>query len=215
MKMSEYYQQRADEQRWIANYYGRCPEDQQKAAGRQEALAEAERYDALAAEALAEEAAEKAAREAEYDTAIQDANEHHALRFEKRGCNFFPGDTDAIESDIGNYRIDTATRVPLADGRLMFFEFTCYDSYRTRTTNKRTGAPLKKPVRELVMTCCASIDTEYTDADGNHWRALPLENDFRATPRKYTEANILSYINSIAAVHYDHIEYVLNVDKEG
>lgn len=29
------------------------------------------------------------------------------LEFEKRGCNFFPGDKDNEESDIGNYRICT------------------------------------------------------------------------------------------------------------
>ena len=134
------------------------------------------------------------------------------LDFEKRGCDFFPGDPDNQESDIGNYRITTpGAIVPLKDGRNMLLEFTCYDRHRYRTTNKRTGDLLKHPVKELVMTCAAGISTSY---EGTHhnitgwWRDSNMEREFYATPRKYTEANILDYVNSIAAVHYDAIRYV-------
>ena len=148
--------------------------------------------------------------EAAEDKAEQEptAAELPALRFERRGCEFFAGDPDNEESDIGNYRIVTPGEiVPGKDGRMYCFEFSCFDLYRYRRTNKRTGAKLKNPVRELVMTCAAAIGSEFADERGC-WANLDLESEFRATPRKYTEKNILDWVNSISAVQYGRIEYV-------
>lgn len=139
------------------------------------------------------------------------------LDFEKRGCNFFPGDPDAAESDIGNYRIVTPGEiVPLKDGRMMLFEFGCYDRKFWRYHNKRTGEKLKKPVVDSVFTCAMRMDTEFSKPEKNKdgyewrssWRDLNMETEFYKTPMKYTEKNILNYINSVSAVHYDAIRYV-------
>lgn len=139
------------------------------------------------------------------------------LDFEKRGCNFFPGDKDNEESDIGNYRICTPGEiVPLKDGRMMLFEFGCYDRQIWRYHNKRNGNKLKKPVVDSVFTCAMHIDTEYSKPEKtsggfeyrSSWRDLNMEKEFYKTPRKYTEKNILDYINSVSSVHYDAIRYV-------
>ena len=60
--LANYYRERAEEARHMAALYGRCPEDAQKAAGRAEMLAEAERFTRLAEE---EEEAQKAAEQAD------------------------------------------------------------------------------------------------------------------------------------------------------
>ena len=60
--LANYYRERAEEARRMAALYGRCPEDAQKAAGRAEMLAEAERFTRLAEE---EEEAQKAAEQAD------------------------------------------------------------------------------------------------------------------------------------------------------
>ena len=144
------------------------------------------------------------------------ADELPALQFERRGCEFFAGDPDNEESDIGNYRITTPGEiVPLKDGRMMLFEFGCYDLQIWRYHNKRTGEKLKKPVLDSVFTCAMRIDTEYSKPEktGDYewrssWRDLNMENEFYKTPRKYTEKNILDYVNSVSAVQYGRIEYV-------
>jgi hypothetical protein len=139
------------------------------------------------------------------------------LDFEKRGCNFFSGDEVSKESDIGNYRICTPGEiVPLKDGRKMLFEFTCSARQIWRYNNKRTGEKLKKPVLDSVFTCAACMDTEYSKPEvtsggyewKSSWRDLNMEREFYKNPRKYTEKNILDYINSVSSVHYDAIRYV-------
>lgn len=135
------------------------------------------------------------------------------LEFEKRGCNFFPGDLDAKESDIGNYRITTPGEiVPLKDGRMMLFEFSCYDRQIWRYHNKRNGNKLKKPVLDSVFTCAIHIDTEFSKPEENGWRSswrdLNMEREFYKSPRKYTEKNILEYVNSVSTIHYDAIKYI-------
>ena len=128
------------------------------------------------------------------------------LYFEKRGCNFF-GD-DYPESDIKNYRITTpGYTVPLKDGRLFCLEFTVNDRYHYRRVNKRTGAQLKKPVKELVMTCAAFLSGSYENERGT-WGDCEMQRDFYESNVKYTEAAILDYVNSISAVHYDEIRYI-------
>lgn len=135
------------------------------------------------------------------------------LDFEKRGCDFFPGDKDKEESDIGNYRICTpGAIVPLKDGRKMLFEFGCYDRKIWRFHSKRNGKKLKKPVVDSVFTCAMCIDTEFSKREENgflsSWRDAKMESEFYKEPRKYTEKNILAYVNSVSSVHYDAIRYV-------
>lgn len=134
------------------------------------------------------------------------------LMFERRGCEFFKGETS--DSDIKNYRLTTPGQiVPGKDGNMYCFEFGQYDRYHHRTTNKRTGAKLKKPVDELVMKNAMHIDSQFSNERGS-WRNLQLETEFYKTPRKYTAQNILDYVNSVSSVHYDAILYVDTIEFE-
>ena len=141
-------------------------------------------------------------------------NGKNYLMFERRGCEFWKDDKANEESDIGNYRITTPGEiVPCKNGRNYCFEFVCYDRYNWRKTNKRTGEPLKKPVKELVMTTATHIDTQFTDYSSGEkyapsYRDLNMEREFYKKPMKYTKANILAYINSVSAEHYDDIMFV-------
>lgn len=137
----------------------------------------------------------------------------NVLMFERRGCEFWKDAPERAESDIGNYRITTPGEiVPGKDGRNYLFEFGCYDRQEMRRVSK-TGKPLKHPKLERVMTCAMHIDTEYTVKNdafpyGASFRNLDMENDFYKTPRKYTLANVLDYVNSVSARHYESIKFV-------
>lgn len=130
------------------------------------------------------------------------------LKLEKRGCDFFPNADATKRSDIGNYRVCTGGyTVRAVNGNDYFLEFTMGTKWRTRTENKRTGKPLKHPVRELVAEGIAFLNACYEDADG--W-CLGDSSLYRAAydePRPYTVAGILDIVNSFAAVPYDGIEF--------
>lgn len=128
------------------------------------------------------------------------------LFMEKRGCDFFHG--EHINSDIGNYRICTASYIKLADGRQMFFEFCRSDRYQFRNVNKRTGAPLKKPVYELVMKDACALNTCYDGGDGMSYRDLDMEHSFHSSPVPYTLKTVLEFINSVSAKQYSAIRFV-------
>ena len=131
------------------------------------------------------------------------------LKLEKRGCDFNAHDDAVRFSDIGNYRVCTSGyTVRAKNGKDYFLEFTTGTKYRTRTENKRTGKPLKHPVREVVASGVAFCDACYEDAEGYCWRDNALWKTAYNEPRPYTEAGILSIVNSFAAEHYDSIEYV-------
>lgn len=140
-------------------------------------------------------------------------NGKNYLMFERRGCEFWKDDKANEESDIGNYRITTPGEiVPCKNGRNYCFEFGCYDRYNWRKTNKRNGKPLQKAVKELVMTTATHIDTQFTDYSetkyGLSYSDCAMEREFYEVPMKYTKANILAYINSVSAEHYDEIMFV-------
>lgn len=108
------------------------------------------------------------------------------FKLEKRGCDFFADDN--IKSDIGNYRV-CAADIKGEDGRTYFCEFCRADMYRWRTTNKRTGAPLKKGVRELVARDILSVNTCYEDERGA-WGNSRLEMALWSMVLPYTFAGI-------------------------
>ena len=94
-----------------------------------------------------------------------------------------------ILTDIKNHRIRVVENIDiLYKGKEynMFFEFTQGTHRRYRTTNKRTGAPLKKAVEEIILKDGLYIDTEYerteTDERGftwkSSWRNSALEREF-------------------------------------
>ena len=78
-----------------------------------------------------------------------------------------------ISTDIKNHRIRVVENIDIGyKGKSynIFFEFTQGTHRRYRTTNKRTGAPLKKAVEEIILKDGLFIDTEYekpeTDKNG-------------------------------------------------
>lgn len=128
------------------------------------------------------------------------------LFMEKRGCDFCPGEHET--SDIGNHRISTTGYIPLADGRKMFLEFTQRDHHRYRTVSKKGNRPLKHPVYELVMHDAAGLDTCFEREEHMFYRDSKLEQSFYEPPRPYTLKTVLDFVNSIAAEHYDTIQFV-------
>lgn len=108
------------------------------------------------------------------------------FKLEKRGCDFFAGDN--VKSDIGNYRV-CAADIKGADGKTYFLEFCRGDKYHFRTINKRTGEPLKKGVRELVMKDILCVRTEFEDERGA-WGNTRIEAELWKMNFPYTFAGI-------------------------
>lgn len=137
-------------------------------------------------------------------------NRKNYLLLEKRGCNFNGGVPVTTKSDVGNYRVCTmGETIPGKDGRTYFLEFSLWQNRsQPRYTNKRTGAPLKHPVQEIINSIGLHIDTQYTDASGQSWRNLDLEQRIHKRNPSYTTAEILAIANEISAEHYDGIKWV-------
>lgn len=136
-------------------------------------------------------------------------NGKNYLLLERRGCEFFEGSERAREeSDVGNYLVCTpGEMIPAKNGRVYFLGFGVNDRYYWRSMNKRTGHPLKHPIKELVMTTAMTLDTQFSD-DRLSWCDLKMEEAFYQYPRKFTCENILDYVNSISTEHYDAIKWV-------
>lgn len=137
-------------------------------------------------------------------------NGRNYLLLEKRGCNINGGVPANTKSDVGNYRVCTmGETIPGKDGRNYFLEFALWQNRsQPRYTNKRTGAPLKHPVQEIVNPIGLHIDTQYTDESGQSWRNLNLEQRIHKQNPSYTTAEILAIANEISAEHYDGIKWV-------
>ncbi len=113
---------------------------------------------------------------------------------------------NTISTDIKNHRIRTVENIDIQyKGELynMFFEFTQGTHRRHRTTNKRTGAPLKHPVEEIILKDGLFIDTQYekteTDRTGrtweSSWRNSEFEREFYNEHHGYTKKDILEVVN--------------------
>ena len=111
-----------------------------------------------------------------------------------------------ISTNIKNHRIRVLKNIDIIYEGVkynMFFEFTQGAHRRLVYTNSRTGAPLKKPVEEVVVKDGVYLDTQYTtstkDSDGHtwfdSWRHLALEKEFRNEHLEYTKENILKIVN--------------------
>lgn len=137
-------------------------------------------------------------------------NGKNYLLLEKRGCNFNGGVPATTKSNVGNYRVCTmGETIPGKDGQNYFLEFSLWQNRsQPRYTNKRTGAPLKNPVLEIINECGLHIGTQYTDASGQSWRNLALEQRIHKRNPSYTTSEILSIANEISAEHYDGIKWV-------
>lgn len=137
-------------------------------------------------------------------------NGKNYLLLEKRGCNINGGVPANTESDVGNYRVCTmGESIPGKDGRNYFLEFSLWQNRsQPRYTNKRTGAPLKHPVQEIINPIGLHIDTSFTDEHGQTWRDLSLEQRIHKRNPSYTTAEILAIANEISVKHYDGIKWV-------
>lgn len=134
------------------------------------------------------------------------------LILEKRGCDFHFSDTDTKGSDVGNYRVTTfGDTVKGKDGKNYFVEFCHHKKYKYRTTNKRTGEPLKKAVKELVKVNALWVDTQYNDDRGS-WRNIRIEQDINKLNLDYTKAGILQAVNQISRNCYNAVE-ILDTHK--
>lgn len=131
------------------------------------------------------------------------------LKLEKRGCDFAPNDERVSASDIGNYRVSTTGyTVRAKDGKTYYLDLMRTDKWVRRTLNKRTGKPLKNPIRELVAPNIIGLWCAYMDEDGCAWGNGELERDIYGSGFPYTMRGILDAVNSFAAVPYDAIEFV-------
>ena len=130
------------------------------------------------------------------------------LYLEKRGCDFWKDDKINNISDVGNYRVGSYDySIKGKDGNNYILEFTNWDRYIYRKTNKRTGEPLKHEVKEILLINALHVDTEFENERGT-WANLKLESKLHEKPILYTLENILKVVNEISVDHYDKVEFV-------
>ena len=135
------------------------------------------------------------------------------LKLERRGCNFFNGDTVCELSDIGNYRVGSYDySIKGKDGRSYILDLSHYERYQYRKTHKITGRPLKHPVRELVNDNAVHLSTQYEEQNENGFTMsyckIALEAEIREFNLSYTKADILKLVNYISEIEYTDIEIV-------
>lgn len=114
-------------------------------------------------------------------------------------------DDNTIKTDIKNHRVRVLENIDIIyKGKKynMFFEFSQAIHRRYRTTNKRTGKPLKKAVEEIILKdgLCVSTQFEKTEwKDGkpyfSSWRNSELETEFHNEHHGYTKKDILEIVN--------------------
>lgn len=136
------------------------------------------------------------------------------LYLRKMGC-----DDNNITTDIKNHRVRVIENIDIIyKGKKynMFFEFSQCTHWNYRTTNKRTGAPLKKAIKETLVIDGLYMDTQYDVPETNihgytftaSYRKGDLEKEVWEEHHKYTQKDILEIINRYAIEKYDCIEFV-------
>lgn len=127
-----------------------------------------------------------------------------------------------ILTDIKNHRVRTVENIDIiynGEKYNMFFEFTQCTHWNYRTTNKRTGAPLKKAIKETLVVDGLHMDTQFerlvTNDNGYtfemSYRKCDLEREVWDEHHKYTKKDILEIINRYAVKKYDG---VVLIEKE-
>ena len=135
-------------------------------------------------------------------------------------------DDNMLVFDIKNHRVRVTENIDIIfEGKFynMFFEFTARRAWRVRTTNKRTGKPLKHPITETVNPYSIGIDTQFEKpeigkaADGtiykweSSWRNSKLEHEAVYDKEKqpdYTKQTILDIINTYAIEKYNKLVFI-------
>lgn len=121
-----------------------------------------------------------------------------------------------ITTDIKNHRVRVVENIDIFyNGRTynMFFEFMQCTRYKYRTENKRTGAPLKKAIQELVHRDGLAIDTEYSVPEKTtsgfvydaSYRCSTLEKEFWEEYHAFTKKDILEVVNRYSLKKYSKI----------
>lgn len=136
--------------------------------------------------------------------------EHERTLFvECRGCDFFPGDKINRLSNVGNYRVGIYDyTIKAKNGKNYILEFTSCDRWNYRTTDKRNGRQLKKPVRELIKEEALHLDSQYdekTEGGVLSFGDCALERDIFNRNLDYTLENILQVVNEISIKQYNNI----------
>ena len=120
----------------------------------------------------------------------------------KMGC-----DDDNITTNIKNHRVRVIENIDIrykGETYNMFFEFCQGAHHRYRTTNKRTGAPLKRGVEEIIVKDGLYVNTQFEKLervaeDGTPlfscWRNAALEQEFYEEHHGYTREDILEVVN--------------------
>jgi len=142
-------------------------------------------------------------------------NGKNYLLLERRGCEYTAADMG--RDDVNNYRVGSYDySIKGKDGRRYILEFGAWDPRKLRTTNKRTGAPLKNPVYEVVKNNALYLSTQYeeTEKDGfrSCWRNAPMERTINGRHLDYSKAGILEAVNEISADHYDDIMWIQAIE---
>lgn len=131
-------------------------------------------------------------------------------------------DDSRLSHDIKNHRVRTIKNIDIifnGEKYNMFFEFSEWASWRMRYTNKRTGAPLKKPITEIVNPCGLYIDTQFERQNPGEWwtssyRLLSLEKEVYADFLDYSKAAILEVINRYSVEKYNRVEIIDHEEAE-
>lgn len=120
----------------------------------------------------------------------------------KMGC-----DDDNITTNIKNHRVRVIENIDIrykGETYNMFFEFCQGVHRRYRKTNKRTGAPLKREVEEIIVKDGLYVNTQFEKLervaeDGTPlfscWRNTALEQEFYEEHHAYTREDILEVVN--------------------
>lgn len=133
------------------------------------------------------------------------------ITLEKRGCDFWNDDQNSKLSDVGNYRVGIYDySIHCINGRNYILEFSQGTRYHYRTTNKRTGKPLKHGIMELINPNSLHLGTEFERLEPNgfksSWRDSKLEEVIYNMNLSYTKADILRVINMISETKFDSIK---------
>lgn len=114
---------------------------------------------------------------------------------------------NTIATDIKNHRVRVLKNIDIVyKGKKynMFFEFSQAIHRRYRTTNKRTGKPLKKAVEEIILKDGLCVRTQFEKLEGTRkdgtpyyssWANLELESEFHNEHHEYTKKDILEIVN--------------------
>lgn len=139
----------------------------------------------------------------------------NTLYLREMGCDLNNGLTD-----VNNHRVRVIENIDIiykGQPFNMFFEFLSWERYTYRTTNKRTGEPLKKAVKELVNINGIAVDTQFERDEVDErtgrtwqssWRACDLEKEISAKNYSFTRKDILSIINTYSVEKFDKVALV-------